>query len=76
MKLTATELVHIRTQGIYITKKCDGCGKLLNQTVRCTIAGRLEVYRSAACRGHASFGNGHEMRKRASPGRCVYSSKS
>jgi len=30
MKLTAAELVHVRAQGLYITEKCDGCGKLLN----------------------------------------------
>jgi len=49
MMLTATELAHVRSQGlsIYITEKCDACGKLLNQTIRYTIADKPEVYCSA-----------------------------
>ena len=32
MKLTAAELASVRAQGLYITEKCDGWGKLLSQT--------------------------------------------
>jgi len=34
MKLTTAELASLRVQGLYITEKSDGCGKLLNQTFR------------------------------------------
>jgi hypothetical protein len=30
MKLFAAELAYIRSQGVYITEKCDACGKILN----------------------------------------------
>ena len=72
MKLTATELAHVRTQGLYITGKCDGCGKLLNQTIRYTIAGKPDVYCSAGCRDLPFFGNAREAKKRSTPGKCVY----
>jgi len=72
MKLTASELAYVRTQGLYLTEKCDGCGKLLNQTVQYTIAGRCEVYCSVACRDTAFFSDRHEAKKRATPGKCVY----
>jgi hypothetical protein len=72
MKLTATELASVRTQGPYITEKCDGCGKLLNQSFRYTITGRPEVYCSAACRDFAFFEDRREAKKQASPRRCVY----
>ena len=72
MKLTAAELAYVRSQGLYITEKCDGCGKLLNQSVQYTVTGKPEVYCSAGCRDLAFFGDQHEVRKRSSPGRCVY----
>ncbi len=56
MKLTADELACVRSQGLYITEKCDGCGKLLNQTVRYTIIHKPEVYCSAECRDRVFFG--------------------
>jgi hypothetical protein len=71
MKLTATELVSVRAQGLYITDKGDGCRKLLNQTFRYTIAGEPEVYCSAGCRDLAFFGDTREAKKRSTPGKCV-----
>ncbi len=44
MKLPAAELAYVRSQGLYVTEKCDGCSKLLNQSVRYTIKDRPEVY--------------------------------
>ena len=65
MKLTAAELVHVRSQGLYITEKCDGCGKLLNQTFRYTMAGKPGAYCSTACRDLVFFGNRYETRAQA-----------
>jgi hypothetical protein len=76
MELSATELAHVRSQGLYLTEKCDGCGKPLNQALRYTIAGRPEVYCSAPCRDNAFFGDRHEAKKRATPGKCAYCSGS
>jgi endogenous inhibitor of DNA gyrase (YacG/DUF329 family) len=53
VKLTPTELAYVRSQGLYITEKCDGCGKLLNQSFRYTMANRPEVYCSAVCQDKA-----------------------
>ena len=72
MKLTPAELAYVRSNGLYITEKCAGCGKLLNQTVRYTITSKPEVYCSAECRDFAFFGDQREVKKRASPGKCVY----
>jgi Fe-S-cluster-containing dehydrogenase component len=72
MKLTSTDLACVRAQGLYITEKCNGCSKLLNQTIRYTIAGKPEVYCSAGCRDLAFFGDTGEARKRSAPGKCVY----
>ena len=72
MKLTATELAYVRSQGLYITEKCDGCGTLLNQTFRYTRAGKPEAYCSAACRDLVFFGDRREARKHSTPGKCVY----
>lgn len=72
MKLTAEELVYVRSKGLYITEKCDGCGKLLNQSVRYTITGKPEVYCSAACRDSAFFGDRREAKMHATPGKCAY----
>jgi phage FluMu protein Com len=72
MKLTANELAYVRSQGLYITERCAGCGKLLNQTVRYTITGKLEVYCSAACRNLEFFDDRHEARKQATRGKCAY----
>ena len=72
MEISAHELAYVRVQGLYITEKCDGCGKLLNQTFRYTIAGEPEVYCSAGCRDLAFFGDTREAKKRSTPGNCVY----
>ena len=72
MKLTTAELAYVRSQGLYVTEKCDGCGKLLNETLRYTIAGKPEVYCSAGCRDLAFFGDTREAKKRSTPGKCVY----
>jgi hypothetical protein len=72
MKLTASELAYVGAQGLYITEKCDGCGKILNQTVRYTISGKPEVYCSAVCRDLVFFGDRQEVMKRATPGKCAY----
>jgi len=71
MKLGAAELAYVRAQGLYITQKCDRCGKLLNQALRYTITGKPEVYCSAACRELAFFANRLEAKKHSSPGKCV-----
>ena len=72
MKLSAAELAYVRSQGLYITEKCDGCGKLLNQTLRFTIAGEPELYCSGACRDLVFFGDRREARKHSTPGKCAY----
>ena len=72
MKLTAAEFAYVRSQGLHVTEKCDRCEKLLNQTVRYTIAGRAEVYCSAVCRDLEFFGDRHEAAKHASPGVCAF----
>ena len=72
MELSTPELAYVRSQGLCVTEKCDGCGKLLNQTVQYTIAGRREVCCSPICRDNAFFGDRHEAKKRATPGRCTY----
>ena len=71
MKLTAAELACVRSHGLYITAKCDKCGKLLNQTSRYTIAGKPEVYCSAGCRDLVFLGNPREAQKRSMPGKCL-----
>jgi len=65
MKLTTAEFACLRSQGLYITEKCDGCGTLLNQTMRFTINGKLEVYCSAVCRDRVYFGDRYETRTQA-----------
>jgi len=72
MKLTAAELAFVRAQGLYVTEKCDGGGRLLNQTFRYTIAGKPEAYCSAACRDLVFFGDRREARKHSTPGKCAY----
>ncbi len=71
MRLNSEDLVRARGLGLYVTEKCDGCGNLLNRSIRYTIAGKLEVYCSAACRDLAFFGDRHEARKRTTPGKCT-----
>ena len=71
MKLNAEEMNDARSLGLYITEKCDGCGKLLNQSVRYTITGKREAYCSAKCRDAVFFDNRFERGKRANPGRCA-----
>jgi hypothetical protein len=72
MELSTPELAYVRSQGLRVTEKCDGCGKLLNQTIRFTITGKPEAYCSPICRDNAFFGDRHEAKKRATPGRCTY----
>jgi len=72
MEISAHELAYVRSQGLYITQLCDGCGRLLNQTVQYTIAGRREVYCSAVCRDTALFSDRHDVKKWATPGKCAY----
>ena len=72
MEISAHELACVRSQGLHITEKCDGCERLLNQTVRYTIAGRAEVYCSAVCRDLEFFGDRHEAAKHATPGICAF----
>lgn len=72
MNLTAAEHASVRILGLFLTEKCDGCEKALNQTFRYTIAGRPEVFCSALCRDTAFFVNGREARKHSTPGRCAY----
>ena len=72
MELSTHELAYVRAQGLHITEKCNGCGKLLNQTIRYTIAGKPEVYCSAACRDSTFFGDRQEAKKHATPGKCTY----
>jgi hypothetical protein len=72
MKVSAAELAYVRAQGLHITEKCDGCGKLLNQTIRYTIAGKPEIYCSAGCRDLAFFRDHREAKKHSTPGKCVY----
>jgi hypothetical protein len=72
MRLSLRELASVRTYGLYLFEKCDGCGKLLNQTFRHTIAGKSEVYCTATCRDLVFFGNCKEPTKRSTPGKCVY----
>jgi phage FluMu protein Com len=72
MKLAQEEIARVRTLGLYITERCDGCGKVLNQCVRYTITGRLEVYCSAQCRDTAFFGSTEKAEKHSRPGRCAF----
>ena len=72
MRLTFLELAHVRSCGLYVTDKCDRCGKLLNQPFRYTIADKPEVYCSAGCRELVFFRDWTEAAKHASPGKCAY----
>jgi hypothetical protein len=67
MKLTAAELAYVRSQGLYITEKCDGCGKLLNQSVRYTTPERPETWCSAACQDKAMGWDKTNTHKKAGP---------
>ena len=71
MNLTAQELSFVRTQGLYLTEKCDGCKTILNQSVTYTIAGKPDVYCSSTCRDGQFFEDQLERKKRANPGRCA-----
>ena len=64
MKLNAAELAHVRSLGLYITEKCDECGRLLNQTVPYTIIDRPAVFCSAECRDKVFFADLAEAKKR------------
>jgi hypothetical protein len=41
MNLTPAELASVRAQGLFLTEKCDGCGKVLNQTFRYAVTGGI-----------------------------------
>ena len=71
MTLAPAELAYVRSQGLYLTEKCNACGKLLNQAVRFTIVGQPEVYCSPACRDLVFFRDRREARKHSSPGKCT-----
>ena len=71
MNLTAQELSFVRTQGLYLKEKCDGCKTILNQSVTYTIAGKPEAYCSSTCRDGAFFEDQLERKKRSNPGRCA-----
>jgi hypothetical protein len=72
MEISALERAYVQTQGLHITEKCDGCGKLLNQSFRYTIGGKPEVYCSAGCRDLTFFVNAQDAKKHSTPGKCVY----
>ncbi len=71
MTLTPEEQTYVRSQGLYLTAKCDACEAILNQSVRYTIAGKPEVYCSVNCRDRVFFEDQLERKKRSTPGRCV-----
>lgn len=71
MMLTAAELASLSTKGPCVTQKCNGCGKLLNQTVPYTIAGRREVYCSAAWWDTVLFRGRHEGGKNDTGEACL-----
>ncbi len=64
MKLNTAELAAVRSLGLYITEKCNGCGKVLNQTIRYTITGRPEVFCPAECRDKVFFADLADAKKR------------
>jgi hypothetical protein len=72
MKLRPPLFAYVRAQNLYIAEGCDCCGMVLNQSFRFTIAGRPEVYCSATCRDLTFFGDPREVKKRSTPGKCVY----
>jgi len=72
MKLTDSQLAYVRSLGLYITERCDGCGKVLNQTFTYTIADRPEVYCSTACREFVFFGDRRKAMKHLTPKKCAY----
>ena len=72
MKLTSAEFAYVRAQGLYVTEKCDQCGKPLNQSLRYTISGMPGVFCSAACRELIFFRDRREAKKHSAPGRCAY----
>lgn len=72
MRLTPAELAYVGLQGLYVTEKCDGCGKLLNQNFRYTIAGKPGAYYSAVCRDLVFFGDSRKARKHSTPGKCAH----
>src|SRR5690242_19118998 len=72
MKLSVAELASVRVLGLYLTEKCDACGKASNQTFRYTISGRSEVFCSALCRDNAFFDDRREALKHSTPGMCAY----
>jgi hypothetical protein len=44
VKLSPTELTHLRSQGLYVAEKCGGCATLLNQSLR-LLPIELQVHR-------------------------------
>jgi hypothetical protein len=72
MKLSAAEVAYIRSAGLYLTDRCNGCGKPFNQSFRYTIAGKPQVYCSAGCRDLVFFDDPREAKRHSRPGKCVY----
>src|SRR5579863_1963511 len=71
MELSVSEFAFVRSRGLYVTQKCDQCGKLLNNPCATRSAACLRSYCSAACRELAFFANRLEAKKHSSPGKCV-----
>jgi predicted nucleic acid-binding Zn ribbon protein len=69
MKFTDAELAYARSKGLYVTEKCDACGKVLNQSYRYTAPVRPETWCSAACRDNAMGWS--EAKHAAKARRCV-----
>lgn len=72
MNLTDSETSYLRSLGLFIREKCDGCRKALNQTCRYTITGKPEVYCSALCRDTVLFGCVETAKRHNTPGRCAF----
>jgi len=50
LKLGSQDIQKVRAMGLYVDERCDGCPKLLNQSVRWTIKGQPWVFCSERCR--------------------------
>lgn len=53
MRLNGEEVQYVRSMGLFITERCDHCGKVLNQTFHYTMAGRTETWCSRSCQDEA-----------------------
>ena len=66
MRLTDAELAYVRSLGLFITKRCDSCGKVLNQTFRYTMPDRPETWCSRSCQDKAMGWDGAVIERKAS----------